>query len=221
MSKILRTYENPTSEKHLEKCSDILKNGGVIAYPSDVNWAFGCLAYHKKALNRLYNLKHYPDPKKPFSLIFSDFSMLANYANIDNKSFRILKKILPGPYTIIISSHKKLPKLLKQHRLEIGIRIPKRPLITELIKMTQAPIASCAVEIGKNNQDKNKDSENLIIRPETAFEIETYFNNKIDLILDLQTNLSYSETTILKIANDDAQIQLIRLAEGAVDFLKN
>ena len=210
--KILQTYENPVSNKHLSQCAELLNQGGVIAYPSDVNWAFGCLAHHKKAISKLYNLRKDSDHHRPLSIIFSEFSMLSHYADVNTKSFRILNKILPGAYTILLSSHKKLAKVLKQKRPEIGIRIPKRPFITQLVKLLDKPLASTSVILPNSSSDGQQ-----LVRPKNVDEIAIHYYNQVDLFIDLSIELVYQETTVLRIEDD--QIILIRKGLGELTNL--
>lgn len=208
MSKITYTYENPTTEKHLLKARDILLDGGVIAYPTDVNWAMGVLSTHKKALQRLTLLRHNSSKKTlPFSLIFSSISQVCEYADVPNSTYRVLRKMLPGPYTLLLPRHKRLPKILQDSRTEVGVRVPERPLLRDLLALLPCPLANTAVYLGDS-------TEEVPIRPRFGYEVEQHLGPSLDLILDLSSECHHQETTVIKISSEG--LELIRRGVGAV-----
>ncbi len=127
----LYTYENPVSQRDIARVVASLQNDGIISYPTDLNWAFGCDASNVKAIDRIKRLK--PGKELPFSLICKDISMISQYANVDNFAYPILKKIFPGPYTVLLARNKTLPRQLHDKRRLVGMRIPKRPLVLALV----------------------------------------------------------------------------------------
>ena len=207
-SKILYTYEHPTSIKHLEETRKVLMGGGVIAYPTDVNWALGCLATHKKALTKLSQLKKNTSKKLPFSLIFASMSQVCEYADVSNSTYRLLRKMLPGPYTLLLPRHKRLPKILQDSRLEVGVRVPDRPLLIDLLKELPCPLATTTVYLPTTQTPE------LPLRPRFGYEIEEHFGSRIDLILDLSTEIPPLETTVIKITAQG--MELIRQGLGEV-----
>ncbi|MCY4443894.1 MAG: L-threonylcarbamoyladenylate synthase [Proteobacteria bacterium] len=194
MMKTLYTYENPAPSKDLLEITRCLEDGGVMAYPTDVNWAFGCLANHKKALKRLQGLRKSSDHPAPLALMFQDMSHISNYTYLDNHAFRLLKKWLPGPYTILLKPHPRLGKLLPQKRPNVGVRIPKRPLLMEILPHLPCPLATTTVFL-PNKKD------NTYLKPSSAYDIGQYFFYDIDLLLDLSISLPMAETTVISLSD--------------------
>lgn len=211
-SSILYTFEQPTHAEHIDKIIDILQSGGIIAYPTDVNWAFGCLATHQKAIKKLHALRNTVLKEHPLSLIFADLSQLSEYADIsDRNTFRILKKILPGPYTVILSPSRRLPKILADKRQEIGIRIPQRELLYHLIYKLSIPLATTTIFLPSSVTHTSKN----LSMPCNSYEIAQHFSHAIDLVIDLE--LSVLEHPALTTIIDLRQVppSLIRMGAGA------
>ena len=207
MTEICYTFEDPVVQKHLRKAQKILSDGGIIAYPTDVNWACGCLVHHKKALMKLQQLNPLKSKKSPYSFIFSNLSQVSSYAAVDNNIYRFLKKILPGPYTVILNSHRRLPKIIEDKRKELGIRIPSRPLLLELTALLEVPLATVSLTLPDPClQDK---------RPRHGYEIAEAYSSLIDLILDLSFEINYQETTLLRFT--DHIPKLIRSGSQKLD----
>ena len=203
MTKHIFTYTYPTCEPHLEKACTSMKKGEVIAYPTDVNWALGCSPTHKKAIKKIQQIKKFHPEDKPFSLICNSISMASDFAYINAASYKILKKIIPGPYTIILPSHKNLEQLIQDSRKTVGIRIPNNTLVTDLCAKFQSPILSSSLPCKK---------ETL-----TGYQVVEDYGKFIDLILDLKSPLEYKETTIIDMSNDN--IKIIRQGLGDIQAL--
>ena len=108
MATHLYTYVKPTSKKDLEKACQVLRDGGTIAYPTDVNWAVGCDPTQKKAITTIQRIKSVHPKEQPFSLMCNSLSMVSQVCTVETAAFRLLKKILPGPYTVLLPRHKTL-----------------------------------------------------------------------------------------------------------------
>ena len=168
MAKLLYTYVQPTAPKHLEQACSILEQGGLLVYPTDVNWAIGCDPSKKKAIERILQLKPTHPKKQPFSFLCNSIAMIADYAWIENNTYRILKKILPGPYTILLKSKKQLQHWIEDKRKILGIRFPDTPLLTDLIHAYGGPILSSSLP------QRILDSKGDIKELHFGFEIEAY-----------------------------------------------
>lgn len=186
MAKLIYTYDNPPSERDLEEACKILYNDGVIAYPTDVNWAFGCDAANVKALDKIRLLKPSRPKERPFSLLCSDISMASTIGNITHSSYRFLKKAWPGPYTIIVQRNKNLARQIKDKRKVVGIRIPNSPLILALVKKFGSPLATTSIPNMPNE-----------IPISMGYQVEQYFGHGINLILDLGEQSIGRESTII------------------------
>lgn len=195
MSEHIYTFINPISKKHVAKALHILRNNGVICYPLEQNWAFGCLANSSKGIDKIRKLKPTHPKSRPFSLICSDISMASKYGIIENYHYRVLKKAWPGPYTILLKSIKNISKELKDKRKIVGIRIPDSPLVIELINSLEIPLATTTVP------EKAPD-----LPYKMGFEIFDDFGHGIDLCLDLGDELTGLESTVVDFTEDGPNI---------------
>lgn len=201
MSEHLFTFVNPTAERHLTKACRVLEADGVIAYPMDVNWAFGCDASSSKALDRIRRLKPTHPKDQPFSLICADISMAASVGNIDNQHYRVLKKCWPGPYTIILKRHRSLPRQIKDKRPVVGVRIPSSPLIRDLVTMFGKPIATTSVPLLNDGSVAKM-----------GYQIMEDFGHGIDLLLDLGEELPGLDSTVVDFSEDEPVV--VRVGYG-------
>lgn len=192
MAEHLYTYINPTSEKDLDRVCRLLERDGVIAYPMDHNWAFGCDASSVKALDRIRRLKPTHPKDRPFSLICSDISMAANVATIGNNQYRVLKKCWPGPYTVILKRARNLVRQIKDKRQVVGVRIPESPLIRDLVTRLGRPLATTSVP-------ELADGE----IPKFGYQIIEEFGHGIDLLMDLGDELPGLESTVIDFSEDE------------------
>ncbi len=200
MAKILYTYINPTSSKHLERACQIIKDGGIIAYPTDVNWAMGCDPSSKKSLDKILQLKPHHPKQQPFSLICNSISMISEYTKLEHDTYRVLKKILPGPYTVLLERNKTLPKRIHDKRKVVGVRMPQSPLLYDLIHMYGGPIVTTSLS---DNIDAMSPNQDPILY---GYEVEKYYGHGINLILDLGDALYPSQTTIIDFTSGGCDI---------------
>jgi len=125
----------------IEKVSDILKKGGVIAYPTDTYYGIGCDIMNKKAIQKIYQIKQ-RDKKKPFSFICSDLKNISDYAKVSNYAYKTMKRLLPGPYTFILAGSKLVPKIMLTNRKTAGIRVPDNKICLALVNALENPVIS-------------------------------------------------------------------------------
>ena len=203
---ILYTYSDPPSEKHLKRVCGILEKGGVISYPVGANWAFGCDALSVKALDRIRTLK--PDhPKvKSFSLLCSSIKMASDYGHIDSCLYRLLKKMWPGPYTVIVPSERSLARQLKDKRQLVGLRVPECGMVRALLEMYGKALATTSVP-------RRRDGSAYSM----GYEVEKSFGHAIDIIVDLGEELSGLESTVVSFESGVPEV--IREGLGDVSFL--
>jgi tRNA threonylcarbamoyl adenosine modification protein (Sua5/YciO/YrdC/YwlC family) len=187
----LYTYDDPPSEKDLRRTIAILENDGVIAYPTDVNWQFGCDAANTHALDKLRRLKPSHPKDRPFSLIVSSISMAAEYATVDHTAYRLLKKAWPGPYTILLTATRNLPRQLKDKRRIVGIRIPQSPLVLAVIEKLGRPLATTSVP------EVMPAGGEFLQPPKFGYEVADVFGHALDLVLDLGREAAGTESTIV------------------------
>jgi tRNA threonylcarbamoyl adenosine modification protein (Sua5/YciO/YrdC/YwlC family) len=143
---LIRIYnENPNS-KHIRQIADLLENGGIIIYPTDTVYAMGCDIKATKSIDKIARFKGL-NPKNPdLSLIFHDMSQLSEYTIIhDNTIFKLLKRNLPGPFTFIVQANNQIPKMFKNKKKTVGIRIPDNNIVLELVKELGRPIITTSI----------------------------------------------------------------------------
>ena len=143
---LLRIFNENPNQKHIRKIVDLLENGGIIIYPTDSVYAMGCDIKASRAIEKIARFKGV-NPKNPdLSLIFHDMSQLSEYTIIrDNTVFKLLKRNLPGPFTFIVQANNQIPKLFKNKKKTVGIRIPENNIVLELVRELGRPIITTSV----------------------------------------------------------------------------
>lgn len=191
--------ENP--QKHLiNKVVETLKKGGVIAYPTDTIYGIGCDIFNKKAMDKIIRIKG-RDKKKPMSFVCSDLSHISQFARVSNYAYRIMKRLLPGPYTFILEASSMVPRSVAPKRKTVGIRIPDSEITLSIVKALGNPIISTSANIS---------GENVISDP---FDIEGLFGNQLDAVVD-GGNLTGDPSTVIDLSGDKPII----LRKGSGDY---
>lgn len=144
--KILTIYPGSVNDRHIAEAVGVLRDGGIIIYPTDTLYAFGCDALNNRAIERLCHLKGLNPAKNLLSVVCSDISQAAEYARIDNHAFRILKQYLPGPFTFILPSSTTLPKVFKG-RKSVGIRVPDNEIALALARELGNPLMTSSIPL--------------------------------------------------------------------------
>jgi tRNA threonylcarbamoyl adenosine modification protein (Sua5/YciO/YrdC/YwlC family) len=150
---------------------EILKKGGIIAYPTDTYYGIGCDIMNKKAIEKIYQLKQ-RNRIKPFSFICSGLKNISHYAKVSNYAYKTMKRLLPGPYTFVLEGSKLVPKIMLTKRKTAGIRVPNHPICLELVEMLGNPIitTSATMPDGTNFFDPSL--------------IHDFFHPRIDVVID-------------------------------------
>jgi tRNA threonylcarbamoyl adenosine modification protein (Sua5/YciO/YrdC/YwlC family) len=146
MAMLIRIYNENPNHRHIRQIVDLLENGGIIIYPTDTVYAMGCDILASKSIEKIARFKGL-NPKNPdLSLIFHDMSQLSEYTIVrDNAIFKLLKKNLPGPFTFIVQANNQIPKLFKNKKKVVGIRIPANNIVLELVKELGRPIITTSI----------------------------------------------------------------------------
>ncbi len=171
---LLRIYPENPNEKAIQQVVDVLKNGGLIIYPTDTIYGLGCDITNHKAIEKICQIRGIKPDKANFSFICHDLSHISEYVKpIDTSVFRMLKKALPGPYTFIFEATNKVPKLLSSNKKTVGIRVPDNNIAREIVNQLGNPIVSTSIrdedEILEYSTDpeliyeKYRDSVNIVI----------------------------------------------------------
>jgi tRNA threonylcarbamoyl adenosine modification protein (Sua5/YciO/YrdC/YwlC family) len=197
---IFRINPSNPQKRLIDKAVALLKEGGIIAYPTDTIYGFGCDMYNKKAIQRIYQIKK-RDPQKPFSFICSDLKNISLYAQVTNPAYKIMKRCLPGAYTFILLGTKLVPKIMTTKRKTVGIRVPDNNICLSLVRTMGHPIISTSVGFS---------GREVLSDPSL---IEEIFGSQIDLTIDGGI-LANQPSTIISLINDE--IEVIR--EGLGEF---
>ena len=174
MAEFLKIYEDKPSEAAIKRVVDVLKNGGLVIYPTDTVYGLGCDITNTKALERIAKIKGIKLEKANFSFVCSDLSNLSDYVKqIDTATFKILKRTLPGPYTFILPGNNDLPKEFRKKKT-VGIRIPDNNIALEIVRMLGNPIVSTSIHDDDEVLEYSTD-------PELIFE---KWQHLVDLVID-------------------------------------
>lgn len=155
----------------IKQAAEIIKKGGIIAYPTDTNYGLGCDIMNKNAISKIYNLKN-ESPKKHYSFMCYDLKQISEYAHISNQAYRLMKRLLPGSYTFILEGTKMVPKIMLTKRKTVGIRIPNNIILLKLLELLDYPLLTTTA--------KNLDGEIL----NDPLEIKEYFKKRLDAVID-------------------------------------
>ncbi len=137
--------ENPDSRK-IKQVIECLKDGGVIVYPTDTVYSFGCSIQKHKAIERVARLKNIKPEKANFSIVCYDLSHLSVYSKaVDNRTYKMMRKAFPGPYTFILNASAQVPKIFKARKKTIGIRIPDNMIARTIVNELGSPIIASSV----------------------------------------------------------------------------
>ncbi len=137
--------DNP-SERQIQQTVEVLQKGGIIIYPTDTVYGLGCDIYQQKAVEKIARIKKRKLSEANFSFICSDLSHLSDFTSqINNSTFKLMKKNLPGPFTFILNANNNLPKLFKNKRKTVGIRIPDHKIPIDIVKLLGHPIVTTSI----------------------------------------------------------------------------
>ena len=125
----------------IKKVTDVLEQGGIIAYPTDTFYGIGCDLYNKKGIQQIYRLKNRP-LNQPFSIICDGLKEISKYAKVSDYSYKTMRRLLPGPYTFILEGTKLVPKIMLTKRKTVGIRVPDNIICLSIVRELGHPIIS-------------------------------------------------------------------------------
>ena len=205
MAERLKFYKSKPNLKFLKKAADTLDRGGLIIYPTDTVYALGCLSNNINSLQRLASIKEVKLDKAPFSLFIRDFSDLSRYTKpLNNSTFKLLKRCLPGPYTFILPCL-KLQKPFEK-RKSIGIRIANHPILEGLMDLLKAPLITSSLHDEDEILDYTTDPDLIYER----------WENNIDLMLEDGFGGNIPSTVVNLCGNE---LEIIRQGKGDLSIL--
>ena len=193
---LIKIYPENPNEKAIQQVVDVLKKGGIIIYPTDTVYGMGCDITNSKAIERICKIKGTKPEKANFSFICYDLRHISDYTKpIDNETYRILKKALPGPFTFIFNANKNVPKLLSSNKKTVGIRVPNNSIARSIVHLLGNPIISTSIH-----------DEDEIIEYSTDPEL---INEKYEELVDLVIDGGYGDnqpSTIVDCSEGDFEI---------------
>ncbi|MDZ7655771.1 MAG: L-threonylcarbamoyladenylate synthase [Sulfurimicrobium sp.] len=203
MSQFFTIHPDNPQPRLIRQAADIIRNGGVVVYPTDSCYALGCHLGDKDAMQRIRDIRGV-DERHHFTLVCRDLSELAHYARVDNQQYRLLKSNTPGSYTFILLATKEVPRRL-QHpkRATIGLRVPDHPVALALLQELNEPLLSSTLML-PGDEDPLSDGE----------EIRDRLEKKVDLILDAGSCCIGMSTVIDLTGNEPV---LIRAGRGSLE----
>ncbi len=206
MAQFIKIYPENPNPKEIQKAVKILKEGGLIIYPTDTVYGLGCDITNSKALERIAKIINIKLEKANFSFICNDLSHISDYVKqIDTSTFKILKRALPGPYTFILPGNNDLPKEFRKKKT-VGIRVPANNIALEIVKLLGNPIISTSIHDDDEVIEYSTD-------PELIFE---KWQNKVDLVIDGGYGDNVA-STIIDLSGHEPEV--IREGKGSLDIL--
>ncbi len=187
-------------QRLINKAAEVIKEGGIIIYPTDTVYGLGCDIFNKEALERLFQIKN-DAITKMFSFVCADLKDIAKYAKVSDYAYRTMKHLLPGAYTFVLPAAKDVPKKLWSKRKTVGIRVPNNEISLAIARAVGNPIISTSVT--------NRKGEVL----SDINEIKSIFNPLVDLMLSVG-NLSNQPSSVIDLSNGTPEI--LRIGAGDV-----
>ncbi len=195
--------ENPQL-RLIKKAVEVLKEGGIIVYPTDTVYGMGCDLFNKQAIERIYEIKR-RNKKEPLSFICADLKDISNYALVSNYAYKTMRRLLPGAYTFVLEASRMVPKILLTKRRTVGIRVPDNKICLSLVTDLGHPLINTSAKLEKDE---------ILSDP---FEIERKFKHSVDLVIDGGI-LASDQSSVISLIDDVPQV--LRVGKGDVaDFL--
>ncbi len=202
---LLKIYPENPNEKSVQQVVDVLKKGGIIIYPTDTVYGLGCDITNSRAIEQICRIKGIKPDKANFSFVCHDLRHITDYTRpIDNETYRILKKALPGPFTFIFNANKNVPKLLSSNKKTVGIRVPDNNIARAIVEMLGNPIISTSIHDDDEIMEYSTDPELI--------------HEKYEEIVDLVIDGGYGDnepSTIVDCSMGDFEI--LRQGKGKLD----
>ncbi len=170
---LIKLYDNNPNPAQIRHIAEVLRNGGIIIFPTDSVYAFGCNIFNHAGVEKITKIKNKDLRKADLSFICSSISQISEFARVDDETFKILKKNLPGPFTFFLNGTNRLPKLFK-NRKTVGVRMPKNNIALEIVRELGNPLMTSSIFT-------DDETTEYITDPEL---IEEKYGNIVDLVID-------------------------------------
>jgi tRNA threonylcarbamoyl adenosine modification protein (Sua5/YciO/YrdC/YwlC family) len=204
---LIRIYNENPAPRHIRQVVDVLRNGGIIIFPTDTVYGLGCDIFHHRAIERVARLKGIDFGTDKFSFICHDLSNLSEYSKqVSNSIYKIMRKNLPGPFTFILEASSKVPKILKNRKKTIGIRVPDNNIIREIVKELGNPVLTTSI------RDPHDDIIEYITDPELIYE---RYRDSVDMVVDGGFGKATGSAIINCIGDE---IEILRTGEKEIEL---
>ena len=204
---LIKLYNDNPNPREIEKIVSILRDGGIIIYPTDTLYGIGCDALNVRAVEKICALKNINPQKSNLSIICNDLSVISEFAKVDTPTFKLMKKNLPGAFTFILPTTSSLPKIYKNKKT-IGIRVPDNNIIREIVAQLGNPVLNTSVRLS----GKEEDTEH-IADPELIYE---KWNDTVDIVIDGGYGGTEPSTVVDCSTGDEPEI--VREGKGILEF---
>ena len=206
MARIVEIHPSDPQPRRIAEVVATIRQGGLVAYPTDSCYAFGCHIGDKRATDRIRQIRK-TDKNHNFTLVCSDLSEISLYASFDNWAYRLIKSMTPGPYTFILQASREVPKRLQNpRRRTIGLRIPDHPIVQAMLNALGEPIMSSTLSLPGDDLPLTD-----------AVEIEERIGNQIELIIDGGPT-GVEPTSVVDLST--GSIEILRVGRGDVRSLQ-
>lgn len=202
MAELIEIHPTDPQPRRVKTIVEIIRSGGLIAYPTDSSYAFGCHIGDKKAIDRIHRIRR-TDKKHNFTLVCADLSEISLYARVDNWAYRLIKSLTPGPYTFVLTATREVPKRLQNpKRRTIGLRVPDHAVVQAMLEELGEPIMSSTLLLPGDD------------RPLTdPVEIEERIGHEVDAIIDAGAT-GIEPTSVLDLSG--GSVEILRAGRGDV-----
>ncbi|AXT50059.1 threonylcarbamoyl-AMP synthase [Aquimarina sp. BL5] len=206
MAELIKIYNENPNPREVQKVVDCLRNGGLVIYPTDTVYGLGCDITNNRALERVAHIKGVKLAKANFSFICSDLSNLSDYVKqIDNSTFKLLKRTLPGPYTFILPGSNNLPTVFKKKKT-VGIRVPDNNICKSIVENLGNPVVSTSIYDEDEVIEYTTDPELILEK----------WDNLVDIVIDGGYGDNMASTVIDLTSGEPV---LIREGKGPIDII--
>jgi len=206
MAQYFQIHPQSPQERLVRRAVEVIRNGGLIIYPSDSSYALGCQIDNKDALERIRHIRQLGQEHR-FALVCRDLSQISSFTRFGNEAFRLIKMLTPGPFTFILKATKEVPRRLQHPKFKtVGIRIPNSPIVQALVKELGEPLFSSTLIMPGDDEAMSD-----------PYEIRERLEKQVDLIIDADV-VPYEPTTIIGFTEDTPEI--IRQGKAVVTFLQ-
>lgn len=205
MAKVIEIHPKDPQPRRIAEIVETIREGGLIAYPTDSSYAFGCHIGDKRAMDRIHRIRR-TDRKHNFTLVCKDLAEISTYARVENWAYRMIRSMTPGPYTFILPATREVPKRLQNpKRRTIGIRVPDHVLVRAVLEALGEPIMSSTLTLPGDDLPLTD-----------PMEIEERIGHQIDLIVDAGP-AGIEPTSVVDLSS--GEVEVLRVGRGDVSAL--